>query len=57
MKKRHKFALRLLELDPHPIGKYRANQSLNNNNDFYKIYNIKPKDGMYKNPSKRVHLW
>jgi putative endopeptidase len=54
---RYEFSLKLLELDPHPNAKFRTNQTLNNNDDFYNIYNIKPKDGMYKTPSKRVHLW
>jgi predicted metalloendopeptidase len=56
-KKRYEFALKLIELDPHPNAKYRTNQTLNNNDDFYNTYNIKPKDGMYKDPSKRVRLW
>ena len=57
MKKHHKFALRLLELNPHTTGKYRTNETLKHLDAFYEIYNIKSKDGMYKNPSKRVHLW
>jgi len=39
-KKRYEFALKLIELDPHPNAKYRTNQTLNNNDDFYNTYNI-----------------
>jgi putative endopeptidase len=56
-KKRYKFALKLLELDPHPDAKYRTNETLKHIDAFYETYDIKPEDGMYKSPSQRIHFW
>jgi len=46
-----------LKTDPHSPGKYRAFVPLKNVDAFYKAYDIKPGDGMYVAPEKRVKIW
>ncbi|MQS89249.1 M13 family metallopeptidase [Companilactobacillus mishanensis] len=43
--------------DEHTIGPIRVNVALQNIDDFYTTYNIKPGDAMWLDPSKRVHIW
>jgi len=46
-----------LKTDPHSPGKYRAYVPLQNVNAFYEAFNVKPGDGMYIAPDKRVKIW
>ncbi len=43
--------------DEHSFDPLRINVSLQNIDDFYTTYNIKPGDPMYLKPSKRVNIW
>ena len=55
-----KCVMRLLKsskTDPHSPGMYRAYVPLQNIEAFYKAFNIKPGDGMYIAPDKRVKIW
>ena len=46
-----------VKTDPHSPGMYRAYVPLQNIEAFYKAFNIKPGDGMYVAPDKRVKIW
>lgn len=46
-----------VKTDPHSPGMYRAYVPLQNVESFYKAFDIKPGDGMYVEPSKRVIIW
>ena len=43
--------------DTHPADYIRANYTLAQFDEFYRTFNIKPKDGMYVAPDKRVAVW
>ena len=43
--------------DPHSPGMYRANGPLTNVDAFYKAFDIKPGDKMYKAPEMRTKIW
>ena len=43
--------------DNHSPGMYRANGPLTNMEAFYKAFNIKPGDKMYKAPEMRTKIW
>ncbi len=43
--------------DPHSPGMYRANGPLVNLESFYKAFNVKEGDGMYRVDSARVKIW
>ncbi|UII30324.1 M13 family metallopeptidase [Fulvivirga ulvae] len=43
--------------DPHSPGMYRANGPLANLESFYKAFDVKPGDGMYRADSVRVKIW
>lgn len=47
----------LVKTDPHSPGMYRAYVPLLNIDTFYEAFNIKPGDGMYVAPEKRVKIW
>ena len=47
----------LVKTDPHSPGMYRAYVPLQNVDAFYKAFDIKPGDGMYIAPEKRVKIW
>ncbi|PWA11668.1 M13 family metallopeptidase [Flavobacterium laiguense] len=47
----------LVKTDPHSPGMYRAYVPLQNLDSFYEAFNIKPGDGMYVAPEKRVKIW
>lgn len=47
----------LLQNDPHPVEAGRVNRALSTTPGFYETYNIKPGDGMYVAPDKRVAIW
>ncbi len=46
-----------VKTDPHSPGRYRAYVPLQNVDAFYDAFNIKPGDGMYIAPDKRVKIW
>jgi len=46
-----------VKTDPHSPGMYRAYVPLQNVDSFYKAFDIKPGDGMYIAPDKRVKIW
>ncbi len=43
--------------DVHPLQFYRINIVLQQYDEFIKTYDIKPGDGMYLSPEKRVNVW
>jgi putative endopeptidase len=47
----------LVKTDPHSPGMYRGYVPLLNVDAFYQAFNIKPGDGMYVTPEKRVKIW
>ena len=47
----------MVKTDPHSPGQYRAYVPLLNVDAFYDAFKIKPGDGMYIEPSKRVKIW
>ncbi|MFD2602454.1 M13 family metallopeptidase [Flavobacterium suzhouense] len=46
-----------VKTDPHSPGMYRAYVPLQNVDAFYDTFSIKPGDGMYIAPDKRVKIW
>jgi len=46
-----------VKTDPHSPGMYRAYVPLLNLETFHQAFNIKPGDGMYLAPEKRVKIW
>ncbi len=44
-------------VDPHSPEKYRANAPLTNLDAWYKAFDIKPGDKMYKKPEDRIKVW
>ncbi len=43
--------------DPHSPAKYRGNGPLMNFDPFYEAFNLKPGDGLYREPDKRIRIW
>lgn len=43
--------------DPHSPGMYRANGPLTNFEPFYKAFDVKEGDGMYRPENERVSIW
>ena len=46
-----------VKTDPHSPGMYRSYVPLQNIDTFYQAFDIKPTDGMYIAPEKRVRIW
>lgn len=46
-----------LATDPHSPGYFRANGPLQNHEGFYKAFNVKPGNKMYRADSLRVKIW
>jgi len=46
-----------VKTDPHSPGMFRGYVPLQNVDAFYEAFKIKPGDGMYLEPSKRVKIW
>ncbi|WEV38570.1 M13 family metallopeptidase [Lactobacillus sp. ESL0680] len=44
-------------VDVHAPGPERANVQIQCQDDFYKVFDVKPTDGMWLDPDKRVHIW
>jgi predicted metalloendopeptidase len=49
--------IRLIKSDPHSPGEFRANGTLRNQAGFYEAFGVKPGDGMYLAPDRRVTIW
>lgn len=49
--------LRRTKIDEHSLGRWRVNATLKNIDTFYEAFGIKPGDGMYLAPEKRVVIW
>lgn len=47
----------LLAIDVHAPGPLRANVQSQCQDDFYQAFDVKPGDGMYLEPAKRVKIW
>lgn len=47
----------LIITDPHSPGMHRANGPIVNMDSWYKAFNVKPKNAMYKEESKRTKTW
>ena len=52
-----KFELEQMETDNHPLGFHRINITLQQFDEFIDTYDIKPGDGMYLEPEKRINVW
>lgn len=44
-------------VDVHAPGPLRANVQTQCQDDFYEAFDVKPEDGMWLEPAKRVHIW
>jgi putative endopeptidase len=56
-KRREQESIRLLKIDPHSPGRFRANGAAVNQSAFYDAFGVKPGDKMYLAPDKRVSIW
>lgn len=50
-------AVRLIKIDPHSPGEFRANGTVRNIDEFQKAFDTKEGDGMYLAPEDRVKIW
>lgn len=46
-----------VSVDVHAPGPERANVQSQCQDDFYQVFDVKPDDGMWLDPDKRVHIW
>ncbi len=56
LKARTEEAKRLLAIDPHSPGEFRAN-IVRNLTEFHEAYDVEPGDGLWLEPSERVRIW
>ncbi|AMC34653.1 M13 family metallopeptidase [Janthinobacterium sp. B9-8] len=56
-KMREPMTLQLLLTDPHSPGQFRANGAAVNSDAFYKAFNVKEGDAMYKPSKERIRIW
>jgi putative endopeptidase len=47
----------LIVIDPHSPGEYRAIGTPTNMDAWYKAFNVKPGDKLYKKPEDRIKIW
>ncbi len=47
----------LIVIDPHSPGEYRAIGAPSNMDAWYKAFNVKPGDKLYKKPEDRIKIW
>ena len=57
MKASTQYMTTLLAVDVHAPGPLRANVQSQCQDEFYRAFDVKPGDGMYLAPEKRVHIW
>ena len=50
-------AAQLILTDPHSPNEYRTNGIVSNMDEFYKAFDVKPGDKMYKPADKRIRIW
>jgi putative endopeptidase len=50
-------AAQLILTDPHSPGIHRTNAPLENIDAWYKAFDVKPGDAMYKKPEDRIKIW
>jgi predicted metalloendopeptidase len=46
-----------IKSDPHSPDEFRVNGTLRNHPAFYSTFGVRPGDGMYLPPAKRVSIW
>ena len=51
------YASQLLLTDPHSPGMYRCNAPISNMDSWYKAFDVKPGDKMYKPEADRIKIW
>jgi predicted metalloendopeptidase len=56
-KRRDEEKIRLLKIDPHSPGPFRADGAASNQEPFYAAFGVKEGDGMYLPPERRVTIW
>jgi predicted metalloendopeptidase len=56
-KYREKEMIKRLLTDPHSPSQFRANGPVNNIDAFYKAFDLKPGDGLYKPEDERIKIW
>ncbi len=49
--------VRRLTIDPHSPPEYRCNQVVRNIDAFYDAFDVKPDDGLWLEPDRRVTIW
>jgi len=54
---RPEYTAQLVTLDPHSPDRYRVDGPVSNVDVWYKAFNIKPGDKMYKKPEDRIRVW
>ncbi|MDB5159064.1 MAG: family metallopeptidase [Mucilaginibacter sp.] len=54
---RPEYAAQAVLVDPHSPGQYRAFAALTNIDAWYKAFNVKPGDKLYKKPADRIKVW
>ncbi|KAJ3397957.1 hypothetical protein HDU92_000058 [Lobulomyces angularis] len=50
-------ALNIIKLDPHSPGEFRVNGVLTNFEPFYKAFNVKEGEKLYRKENERVQIW
>ena len=56
-KTREQEEIRRIAIDPHSPPEYRVLGILVNNDDFVAAFDVKPGDGMWREPAERVKIW
>jgi len=56
-KRRDAEKIRMLKIDPHSPGRFRADGAAVNQDAFYGAFGVKPGDRMYLPPGRRVTIW
>ena len=56
-KYRDKEMVKRLLTDPHSPSQYRANGPVTNIDAFYKAFDVKPGDGLFKPETERINIW
>ncbi|MGZ5846426.1 MAG: M13 family metallopeptidase [Ramlibacter sp.] len=46
-----------IKSDPHSPDQFRANGAVRNQDDFYRVFGVKPGDKLYLPPGRRVRIW
>uniref|UniRef100_A0A7S0ZB42 Peptidase M13 C-terminal domain-containing protein n=1 Tax=Timspurckia oligopyrenoides TaxID=708627 RepID=A0A7S0ZB42_9RHOD len=54
---REEMAMKLLTIDPHSPSKFRINSALAHIEEFIETFDVKPNDGMYLSPERRMKIW